>query len=94
MGKTIFPRAGRGSTKDFPRPDKKSLIWETPNLSTNADSSTNTFFPVGIATGADSIFFLYYLLEGTFTWTSRLLDRIGPVGRFGENEVDHNLWAV
>ena len=33
----------------------KKKIQETPNLLTDADSSTNTFFSAGVAIGADSI---------------------------------------
>ena len=36
---------------------KKSHIRETPNLSTDADSSTNIFVSAGIKKGADSILF-------------------------------------
>ena len=32
----------------------------TPNLSTDADSSTNTFFPAGFATEADTILIVLF----------------------------------
>ena len=38
--------------------NKKSRIWETPNLLTDADSSTNIFFSAGVEKGADSYFWL------------------------------------
>ena len=41
-----------------PNIKKKSRIQETPNLLTNADSSTNIFVSAGVKKGADSIFFL------------------------------------
>ena len=37
---------------------KKSRIWETQNLSTDADSSTNIFVSAGVQKGANSIIFL------------------------------------
>ena len=39
--------------------DQKSCTQETPNLSTDADSSTNIFVSAGIKEGADSIFFAF-----------------------------------
>ena len=35
----------------------KSCIRETPNLSLDADSSTDIFFPAGAKNGADKFFF-------------------------------------
>ena len=57
----------RGRTKERPETDhvtsgpmrgheeKKSRKWETPNLSTNADSSTNFFVSAGVKKGADTL---------------------------------------
>ena len=38
---------------------QKSRLWETPNLSTDADSSTNTFVSAGVKKGADSTFLFF-----------------------------------
>ena len=39
--------------------DKKSSICETPNLLTNADSSSDIFLSAGVDKGADSTYFVF-----------------------------------
>ena len=39
-----------------PKRKKKSCTQETPNLSTDADSSTDIFISAGVKKGADSLF--------------------------------------
>jgi hypothetical protein len=41
------------------KPYEKTRIRETPNLLTDADSSTDIFVSAGVKKGADCIFFLF-----------------------------------
>ena len=71
--------------------EEKSCIRETPNLSTDADSSTNIFFPAGIKKGLIAyfffaiLFFLFFLPPLPFPHGSRYQaspQSLGSAGSF------------
>ena len=77
----------------------KSVIRETPNLSTDVDSSTDVFVSADATVGDALLPWDLLCSPGRITWegdniqtthgrTSQLLDLIGPVGWFGENQVN------